>query len=91
MIEIEIIEKLGLPAGMLTLLYILFRQTLKSSSEQQTKSELRYEALTNRFIDSVNKMMLEQRIALQAMTDKLDAHMEQKDQFMEFIKENITR
>lgn len=89
MIEVTIIKELGFPVGFLLLGFLLFRQMLKWNHEQQAKSEQRYEDLTNKFINTVNDLMAEQRIALQNMTNKLDQHMEQKDQFIQFIKENI--
>lgn len=89
---IALFQELGVPVGFLVLMYILYVKTQiwnQKITEQTTErysnlvkdSQDRYEELTNRFIDTTNKIIAKNAeaiqisaIAMQELTNRIDNH-----------------
>lgn len=100
--EISIIERLGVPAGFLVLFYILYVKTQTWNQKQQettqqkyetlvNQSQERYEDLTNKFIDTMNKIVVENTKCLTDLSQKIDTHTKTKDEFITLIKDRDER
>ena len=89
---ITLFQELGVPVGFLVLMYILYVKTQiwnQKITEETTEryatlvkdSQDRYEELTNRFIDTTNKIIAKNAeaiqisaIAMQELTNRIDNH-----------------
>lgn len=92
--EIALIKELGIAAAAFIMMYALYVQNQKWQQKQQEKTEARFDNLVDNFIttireitDTQNKSFERQTEALEKNTSKLEEHVRQKDEFMEFIKE----
>ncbi len=99
---ISLFERLGIPAGFLVLMYILYVKTQTWNQKQQMitqqkyvelakQSQDRYEDLTNKFIDTTNKIVVENTKCLTNLIQKIDAHTKTKEEFITLIKEKDDR
>ena len=89
---ITLFQELGVPVGFLVLMYILYVKTQiwnQKITEETTEryatlvkdSQDRYEELTNRFIDTTNKIIAKNAeaiqisaVAMQELTNRIDNH-----------------
>ena len=89
---VTLFQELGVPVGFLVLMYILYVKTQiwnQKITEETTKryatlvkdSQDRYEELTNRFIDTTNKIISKNAeainisaLAMQELTNRIDNH-----------------
>lgn len=92
------IERLGIPGAFLVLFYILYVKTQAWNQKQQEttqqkyedlvrQSQERYEDLTNRFIDTMNKIVVENTRCLTDLSQKVESHTKSKDEFIDIIKD----
>lgn len=89
------IRDIGFPIAAFLLMYLLYAKSTKQSEKAITNEVNRYEVLVNKFIDTVTVISENHDIAQEKNTtalvdlgNKLDRHMEQKDAFIEMIKED---
>lgn len=89
------IRDIGFPIAAFLLMYALYVKAAKQSEASLASETNRYEALVNKFIDTVTEISENHDIAQEKNTtalvelgNKLDRHMEQKDAFIELIKED---
>ncbi len=98
----SLFERVGVPAGFLILMYILYvktqiwnqkhQETTQKKYEQlATQSQERYENLTNKFIDTMNKIVVENTRCLTDLCQKIDTHTKSKDEVLELIKDKDER
>lgn len=89
------IRDIGFPIAAFLLMYSLYVKGTKQSDKRMVDEVDRYEALVNKFIDTVTEISENHDVAQEKNTaalldlgNKLDRHMEQKDAFIELIKED---
>lgn len=81
------IKEVGIPVVAFIMMYALYVSNQKWQQRQQEKSEERYEKLVATFLASIKEISEQQAAALEHLATKLDEHIRQKNQFMEYIKE----
>lgn len=81
------IRDVGFPIAAFILMLMLYIHTTKVADKRQTDGDCRYEKLVNKFVESMETISREQTAALGKMTEKLDMHIKQKDEFIELIKD----
>ena len=84
---INLIDKVGVAAAAFIMMYTLYVQNQKWQQKQQEKTEVRFDNLVDRFITTTKEITEKHVEALDGLTTKIDNHLKQKDQFIEFIKE----
>ena len=93
-ITISFIKDVGFPIAAFLLMYALYLKATKQSDKRIADEVNRYEALVNKFINTIaeisknhDRAQEKNTAALVDLGNKLDRHMEQKDAFIELIKE----
>jgi hypothetical protein len=93
-ITISFIKDVGFPIAAFLLMYALYINATKQSGKRIADEINRYDALVNKFINTLAEISKNNNIALEKNTialvdlgNKLDRHMEQKDAFIDLIKE----
>jgi len=94
-ITVAFIRDIGFPIAAFLLMYALYLKATKQSDKRMSDDVDRYEALVNKFINTVaeisqnhDRAQEKNTAALLDLGNKLDRHMEQKDAFIEMIKED---
>jgi len=93
-ITVLFIRDIGFPIAAFLLMYALYLKATKQSDKRIAGEVDRYEALVNKFINTVaeisknhDRAQEKNTAALLDLGNKLDRHMDQKDAFIEMIKE----
>ena len=94
-ITVLFIRDIGFPIAAFLLMYALYLKATKQSDKRIAGEVDRYEALVNKFINTVaeisknhDRAQEKNTAALLDLGNKLDRHMDQKDAFIEMIKED---
>ena len=94
-ITVAFIRDIGFPIAAFLLMYALYLKATKQSDKRIADEVDRYEALVNKFINTIaeisknhDRAQEKNTAALVDLGNKLDRHMEQKDAFIEMIKED---
>lgn len=91
---VAFIKDVGFPIAAFLLMFALYIKAAKQSEATRTGDVDRYEALVNKFMSTVAEISRNHDLAQEKNTmalvdlgNKLDRHMEQKDAFIEMIRE----
>ncbi len=92
---VALIKDVGFPIAAFLLMFALYIKATRQSETRLAGEVDRYESLVNKFISTVAEISKNHDVAQEKNTtalvdlgNKLDRHMEQKDAFMELIKED---